>query len=922
MADPLIGRDEELHAVRAFLSSSRDSPALVLLDGEAGIGKTTVWEAVVAAEEPRGLVLRARPAAAEMALSFAGLSDLLTGVLDAALPALPAPQRRALEVALLLEPGGESPPEHRAVAAGFLGALRTLALEQRVLVAIDDVQWLDGPSATALAFTLRRLEGARVDFLLTERVEAGVPPALGLDRPPPELKVERIRIEPLSLAALQRLVQVRLGTVFPRPVLRRVHDTSGGNPFFALELARALERLELPAPGEPLPVPDKLQVLVEQRLSGLPGETTKALLAAALLGEPTLARLEAAAGPRAAESLRPAVEAHVARIEHERVRFEHPLLASGLVETTNARTRRALHRRLAEVAEEPEERARQLALAAEGPDESVAATLAAAAQAVASRGAPEAAAELADRARRLTPPDLLEQRGERAAAAGWHAWQAGDARRARELLQVAAETCPSGPNRARVVDKLLRLEVQTGDSRTVPDLFHAALDEAGDDLRLHAMLHEIMAWALLLMREDVRSAAHHARLAVELAERLDDPVQLADALSVQAQSEFLLGGGLPSAPMERALALRWDDLSQRAMRNPRLHWSLLLQCADRLDEARTNLEDAHRHALASGDESALSWIKMRLSNLELHAGDWRAALAHADAGYADSVQTGQDPQAVTLLCARALVEAHLGRMDEARPAAERGLAEAERSGDGVGARLARWALGHLALSLGDAAEAGRVLGALWRDSQAAGIVEPGENRYLGDLAEALVALERLDDADEVAAEVEQRGRQLDRPAVLAVAARCRGLVACGRGELDRALGELEDALALHAQVTLPFQHARTLLALGSAQRRARQRRKARLTLEASRASFARLGAALWELQAERELGRIGGRAAAANGLTPSELRVAQLVAEGRTNREVATALVVTERTVETHLSHIYRKLGVRSRTELARRSLS
>jgi DNA-binding CsgD family transcriptional regulator len=470
-----------------------------------------------------------------------------------------------------------------------------------------------------------------------------------------------------------------------------------------------------------------------------------------------------------------------------------------------------------------------------------------------------------------------------------------------------------------VLDSLVRLEVQSGNSRIVPDLCRAALREAGDDTGLRAALHEILAWALLLMREDVHAAAHHARLAVELAERLDDPVQLSDALSVQAQSEFLLGGGLPSGPMERALALGWDDPSERALRNPQLHWSLLLQCADRLDDARGNLDDAHRHALARGDESALPWIKMRLSQLELQAGNWQSALAHAASGHADALQTGQDAQAATLLCARALVEAHLGREDEARPAAERGVAQAERLGDGVGARHARWALGHLALSLGDAVEAERVLGALWRQSRAAGIVEPGENRYLSDYAEALLALERLDDADEVAAELERRGEELDRPAVLAVAARCRGLVACARGELDRALGELEDALALHEQVALPFQHARTLLALGQAQRRARQRRKARLSLEACRASFAELGAVLWELRADSELARIAGRAPTPTELTPTELRVANLVAEGRTNREVAAALVVAERTVETHLSHIYRKLGVRSRTELARR---
>ena len=207
-------------------------------------------------------------------------------------------------------------------------------------------------------------------------------------------------------------------------------------------------------------------------------------------------------------------------------------------------------------------------------------------------------------------------------------------------------------------------------------------------------------------------------------------MQLSDALSVQAQSEFLLGGGLPSAPMMRALALPWNDLSERAMRNPRLHWSLLLQCADRLDEARVNLEDAHRHALARGDESALPWIKMRLSNLELQAGNWQAALAHADAGYTDSAQTGQEARRRVL---DDVVEAHPGSGGRGAP----GRRARPRPGRAVrsrmSARFARWALGHLALSLGDATEAERVLGSMWRQSRAAGIVEPGENRYLSEL---------------------------------------------------------------------------------------------------------------------------------------------------------------------------------------------
>ena len=254
MTDPIIGREDELDSVRVFFSSVRDGPAALLLEGDAGIGKTTLWAAGVTAAgaEPNRRVLRARPAEAETAMSFAGLSDLLVDVLDAALAELPAPQRHALEVALLLEPGGPRPPDHRAVGAGFLGAVRALACDGPLLVAIDDVQWLDPPSAAAVAFALRRLTDERVDFLLAQRLEPEALPALGLDRPPAELELLRVRLEALSFAALQRLLRGRLGASFTRPALRRIHETSGGNPFFALELGRALGELGRLEPGDPL----------------------------------------------------------------------------------------------------------------------------------------------------------------------------------------------------------------------------------------------------------------------------------------------------------------------------------------------------------------------------------------------------------------------------------------------------------------------------------------------------------------------------------------------------------------------------------------------------------------------------------------------------------------------------------------------
>ena len=455
--------------------------------------------------------------------------------------------------------------------------------------------------------------------------------------------------------------------------------------------------------------------------------------------------------------------------------------------------------------------------------------------------------------------------------------------------------------------------------RAMPELCQAALEHAGGDPLLEAYIHEALAWDLSLQRDELERAARHARTAVGLAEHLEDPALLRDALSAQGQSEFLLGAGLPSAPMERALEMTWEGSEEvSAMGLPEMHWSLMLQCADRLSEARSNYERLDAHAVAQGDESAIPWILMRLSHVELFAGDWGRAVEHADRGHEKAIQAANYTMKSALSCTRALLAAHLGQA-EASSLAEEGLRQAESRGDGIGARLGRWALGLVALSLGDMQEAERVLGRLWSDSITAGIVEPGENRYAGDLAEALVALGRLDEAADVADELERRGAELRRPAVLAVAARCRGLVAGGSGDLDRALEELSAAVALHSEVTLPFQRARTLQALGSVQRRAKRLTEARRSLEEARERFSGLGARPWGEQVERELKRIGGRAPSPDELTPAEERVAELVAEGRTNREVAAVLVVAVRTVESHLSHIYRKLGVRSRTELARR---
>jgi DNA-binding CsgD family transcriptional regulator len=229
------------------------------------------------------------------------------------------------------------------------------------------------------------------------------------------------------------------------------------------------------------------------------------------------------------------------------------------------------------------------------------------------------------------------------------------------------------------------------------------------------------------------------------------------------------------------------------------------------------------------------------------------------------------------------------------------------------------AVGLLELSVGDAEAAHGRLGSLVERVDAGGVREPGSARFVFDDVEALIGLGRLEEAEVLLDRWEDRACQLNRASALAAARRCRGLLSAARGDLDDAAGSLERALAEHERAPLPFERGRTLLVVGAVRRRANQRRAAREVLGEALRVFEGLGAPLWAAKAKAELARIGGRTTAGTELTATEERVAELVAQGLTNKAVAGELFVTDRTVEGHLSRIYAKLGVRSRAELARR---
>lgn len=525
MSDVVVGRDEELGIVHAFLEPASGVPRALLLEGEAGIGKSTLWLAGVECARERGFrVLVSRPAEAERGLAYAGLGDLLEGVLDEVLPALPAPRRKALEVALLLEGGETADP--RTLGVAVRSALDALATETPVVLAVDDIQWLDPSSASALAFALRRLDERSILLLLARRLEARTETS-ALERAIHADRVERLRIGPLSLGGTHQLLQARLALKPSRPALLRMHETSGGNPFYVLELARAVGTDV--DPTQPLRVPETLEGLVRARLEELPPATRESLLFAAAAGRPSDQLFARLAVPD--RVLDDAVAAGVIEGTDGPVRFTHPLLASVVYRGASVGERQRAHARLAQVVADPLDRARHLGLSTEGPDTPIAAVLENATALAGRRGAPIAAAELAEHALRLTPPDAHADRHRRALVAARAHQSAGEWTRARAILADLLAETRRGPWRAEALVVLAELE---SERRSVP-LLEEALREAVSRPALQSVIHCRLAWLSARRRFD------HARRALELADQLDDDQLRGRAGAMQAILSWFAG---------------------------------------------------------------------------------------------------------------------------------------------------------------------------------------------------------------------------------------------------------------------------------------------------------------------------------------------------------------------------------------------
>ncbi len=915
----IIGRDAELMSVDGFLGAIEGGPVALLLDGEAGIGKTVLWSAGLAAASERSYrVLACRPVESETEMAYAALGDLLSDHTADALAGLPGPQRRAIEVALLLREPEEEQPAQRAVAVATLGVLAALSRERPLLVGIDDVQWLDPESESVLAFVARRLRHERIGVLVARRAEAAVDVPLDLARAMPEGRFGWVRIEPMGSSELDRLLASRLDARPSERLLERLHARSGGNPFFALEIGRAMvEGGAWSDSGDDVPIPANLHDLIQGRLARLPPDAREATEVAAAMSRPTVELVGAVMGD-STEALEAAERAGIVELNDGRVRFSHPLLASVAYAEIPSARRRILHGRLAEILDDAEERGRHLALAAEGPDATVAAALDEAAAWARARGAPGSAADLLEDAHRLTPADEGDDARRRAVEAAARRFDAGEVDRARILLEEAVSEAPPGRERAHVLARLGWVTAHQKGMHGGAEIFRAALLEHADDLPLRIEIEEGLAWCLH-ESESTQASEIYARSALALAESLGDPAILAGALSYAAFLEAVQGSGIPLEMSQRAVELGQAPEWSQILGRPDWTHAMLLQWAGQLDAAHIRFGSLHAAAVERGDEHALPVILFHLARLEILRGEWEPATGHAQEAYEATLQSGQTSELPYSLLIKALVDAHLGLVEPARAAIEEGLAIAEALGV-LPAILELLAVrGFLELSLGNAAEADAALARLAEAAEQAGYREPAMFRFHGDAIEAKITLGLRDEANALLSRLEELASALDRTWAHAIASRNRALLSASSGDLRRALDDLERAVVLHERLGEPFERARTLMVLGTVHRRDRKKRAARDALESALEVFDGLGAAVWAARTRAELERVGGRAPATQQLTPTEQRIAELIASGLSYRETADALFISPKTVQWNLSKIYRKLGINSRSELPAR---
>jgi DNA-binding CsgD family transcriptional regulator len=911
----LLGRDAEDARISGLLAAARtgQSGALVLR-GEPGIGKSALLDRAV--EHASDMtVLRARGVESESELPFAGLAELLAPCV-VGLDALPAPQAAALAGALALGPPVAG--DRFTVYAATLGLIAAAAERRPLLAAIDDVPWLDAPSREALVFVSRRLQRESVVLLLVARIgervgseQAGVP---------------ELVLGGLDLRASTALLGRRQGVAVAPEVAGHLCEASGGNPLALCELSSLLTAAQLAgteAIEEPPPVGANVERAFSRELADLPAATRLALLvAAASVLERTDEIFEAMYALELGEdTLEPAERVGVIAIEGAQLRFRHPLLRTVAYRTMPAPERRAAHRALAASvggARAAERRAWHLAAAAMAPDEAVAHVLADAAEAARRRGGPAAAMRASERAAQLTPdPD----------------------RRARRLLQAAEDRARVGPpvRALELLDEALAL-AQDAILRADVQHLRGRLKARGGGAAKAA--------ALLLAEAERIQALDPIRAATMLLAAVQPCVQagqMADALALAERAQAVgERAGLPPMPARLPLAMVLLLRGERRRAQPLLAeaaawlkraedpWTLgpvlifgigqAFYWLEDYERARSLLGDALEHARGWSAPGLLPYGLLCLGDLEFRTGHWTSAYAAASEAVKLAGETGQPNDEAYALATLARVEAAFGREQECRVHVARAMELVEHVGVDILRAYLASVLGFLALGLGRSQDAVAPLEDVDVFLRERSPHDPNAIQWAPDLIEAYARMGRPEDAARTLARFESQALESDSRWARAASARCRGLLA-GDAEFAR---RFEEALAAH---DTPFETARTQLCFGERLRRAGRRIEARAQLRAAVGVFDRLAAAPWAERARTELRASGERVSrrkpeATERLTAQELSVALTVARGATNREAAAALFLSPKTIEFHLRNVYRKLGLRSRTQLVRWVLS
>ncbi len=909
MSTTVIGRSFERDRINAVLQSARAGVSDVLvLRGEPGIGKSTLLDEAVRSADDL-FVLSTCGYESEAHLAFAALSDLLRPVASA-LDTLPEVQRDAVAAALALAPAGET--SQYTVCAATLSLLAAVAETGPLLVVVDDLQWVDPSSSEALLFAARRLKAEGVAMLLAYRSDGDHQPAVA--------GLAELAIEGLGEEDAKALARSHSETYLTTDQIEQLCATARGNPLALTEIPALLAAEPLPAmPGRPLPVGAELKRALQRRLDALPARTLDALLVAAAgqSGDLDVVVRAASSLGLGVEEYSPAEHAGIVELRPDRVLFRHPMLRSIVYHRAPLAARVRAHAALAQVyAGRPGERdadlcAWHLSSSTVTTDSRVAEQVAEASRRARRRGAFVEAAGGFERAAALDDDAAAAARSLEAAAKCWQV--AGNMERCAHLLVRALEQTDDPLARARIQHLRGYVQMWRSAPPDAAELLRGEAERVADADPTRAALMLADAAVPPLMTGHLLDAVSAAEDAVRVAERADTDAQ-GVASVVKAVASSTVGRRVEARALLDASA-SWLDASS-PLRHPQEQLLAVIaeMWIERYDRASTLLA---RLLAATRAASALGVVPYALaleSALAYRTGHWARAHASADESVRLAAETGQ-PNAYGFSFL-GHVEGMLGHSDDARRHLDLTEKAAKRFGIDCLLTYSRASRGLFALGEGRIEEAVRELEATSALADAQHLREPAVVQWAPDLAEAYARLGRFQEAEKVIESFEPIDAA-SGPWAAAAAARCRGMLDHGH-----APDHFRRALSLHRRQPTPFEEARTQLCFGEWMRRNRRRSDARSQLSAAARTFRLLGATAWQARAESELRATGapdtvsvrsGRAE----LTPQEFQVATAVAGGASNSDAAAALFLSRKTIEYHLSKVYRKLAISSRDELA-----